>query len=122
MVWRALLFAYCVLFGTALWLGWALVQTAARGRAHHPPTHLGDPADERFSTSNCFFWALWRFINEGGEFVIRSSPRLPVWRAEWVDRKGSRWHFEPTFPKRGVRGIWHTYWHLGKPKQTKRGK
>ena len=118
-MWRVLLYAYLCAFGSILWLGWAVVQTVARGRAHHPPIKLGDPAEERFVRSNCFFWALRRFIWEGGTITIVSSPRLPVWRAEWSPpRSTERWHFEPTFPRRGVKGVWHTLWHHGKPKET----
>jgi len=116
---RVLLFAYLCAAGSLLWLGWAAVQTVARGQARHPPRFLGDPAEEGFTVNNCFFWGLWRFLNEGGTFYITSSPRLPVWRAEWSPpRSHQRWHFDPAYPRRGVRGIWHTFWHLGKPKVT----
>lgn len=122
MVWRRLLYAYLVVSGSLLWLLWALVQTLfllGEGR-HLPRRGAGkDPGEEGYSASNCFFWALGRFIDEGGEFTIRSSPRLPVWRAEWTPRgKRERWHFEPASPRRGLAGIWHTYWHAGRPERS----
>lgn len=119
MFWRVLLYAYLCTAGSLLWLMWAVVQTVALGRAHHPHVSLGDPAEERPSISNCFFKAIWRFLWEGGTFSIVSSPRLPVWRAVWTPPKSTeRWHFDPLHPKRGVRGIWHTFLHAGKWKVT----
>jgi len=117
MIWRRLLYWYIVFAGTILWLGWVLLQTAFKGKLRHPPVDLGDPALEEASTTSCFKWALWRFIQQGGELHLYSSPRIPVWRTEWTAPDGVRWHFEPVKPRRGVPALWHSYWHKGKPKR-----
>lgn len=117
MIARYLLAAYLWLALMPLWLGWALIQTAAGGRMRHDLMYLGSPDDEPPSMGNCFGWAIWRFIRAGGVVVISTSPRVPVWRCSWAREYGAElWHFEPRHPKRGVAGIWHTFWHAGRPR------
>lgn len=120
MWWRVPLYVYLWATFTLLWLAWAVVQTVLRGRGYHPPIHGIDPSEEPVTRQSCVSWGLRRFINEGGTVHVYSSPRLPVWRVEWTHPKThERWHFEPLFPQRGVRAVWHTFWHYGKPKRMK---
>lgn len=117
MITRLLLAGYICIAGSLLWVGWALIQTVAGGRLRHQPLFLGSPDDEPRRMGNCFFWAIWRFLRTGGVLVISVSPRVPVWRCSWAREYGADlWHFEPLRPRRGVTGIWHTFWHLGRPR------
>ena len=75
-----------------------------------------DPLVEKASTQNCWSWTLKRFFLAGGAIVISHSPRAAVYRCEWIDPSGRRWHFEPLKPKRGIAGIWHAYMHRGVPR------
>lgn len=119
-MWRFFVHAYIWVTGTVLWLLWALVQTYLGGKGRHGHRQpFPAQADEPPSKGNCFSKALARFLWEGGTLHIHSSPRLPVWRAEWSPpRSTQRWHFEPLFPRKGRAGVWHTIWHYGKWKVT----
>lgn len=90
-------------------------------------TVAGDPngpAGELETWSNCFLWAIHRWLKYGGELKIVNSPYIPVWRAVWCPSGdlGPAWHFHPTRPKNGLAGIWAAVWHKGKPKDLRHGK
>jgi hypothetical protein len=75
-----------------------------------------DPQGAPFH-SNCWIWAIWKFLTWGGDFGWYDSPRISVWRAYWAPfgDAGPKYHFEPTHPKKGLAGVWHSFWHLGRP-------
>lgn len=79
-----------------------------------------DPEVE--SWGNCWLWSLARWLKYGGRLCVESSEFIPVWRAMWapLGDAGPLYHFHPVHPKRGIRGIWAAFWHLGRPVDMRR--
>lgn len=101
-------------------------------RGHYPVGGMGGVSDgevdrvvvdtEAETWSNCWLWALSRWLKYGGTLVVEDSPVIPVWRAMWAPNgvgKGPLYHFHPTHPKRGIKGIWAAFWHKGKPRNMR---
>jgi hypothetical protein len=66
--------------------------------------------------SNCFFFAFWKFLTQGGYWAVRKSRHIWGWHWLWSPDLITWYHYSPLKPKKLPCALWDKFWYKGEIK------